>query len=128
MRSAWAWASVAASAAGATPLLWLCGTLQMELTDRERPGSAASLIRNADFSAPQVNFLGVLPEDVPAKVAAVRRSGAGERVLAYRRERGLAGFSMVMKPGATQLTVMPRLAISWARLLLMPIMPALDAA
>lgn len=27
-----------------TPLLWLCGTLQMELTDRKRPGSAASLI------------------------------------------------------------------------------------
>ena len=27
-------------------------------------GSAASLIRNAEFSAPQVRFLGVLPEDV----------------------------------------------------------------
>ena len=27
-------------------------------------GSAASLIRNSDFSAPQVRFLGVLPEDV----------------------------------------------------------------
>lgn len=27
-----------------TPLLWLCGTLQMELTDHKRPGSAASLI------------------------------------------------------------------------------------
>lgn len=37
------------------------------------------------------SFLGVPPEDVPAKVAAVRRSGAGERVLAYRRERGLTG-------------------------------------
>ncbi len=29
-----------------------------------KAGSAASLIRNSDFSAPQVNFLGVLPEDV----------------------------------------------------------------
>jgi predicted permease len=27
-----------------TPLLWLLGTLQMELTDRKRPGSAASLV------------------------------------------------------------------------------------
>lgn len=29
-----------------------------------KAGSAASLIRNADFSAPQVKFLGVLPEDI----------------------------------------------------------------
>lgn len=29
-----------------------------------KAGSAASLIRNADFSAPKVHFLGVLPEDV----------------------------------------------------------------
>ncbi len=29
-----------------------------------KAGSAASLIRNADFSAPDVKFLGVLPEDV----------------------------------------------------------------
>ncbi len=29
-----------------------------------KAGSAASLIRNQDFSAPQVHFLGVLPEDV----------------------------------------------------------------
>lgn len=29
-----------------------------------KAGSAASLIRNADFSAPEVKFLGVLPEDV----------------------------------------------------------------
>ena len=29
-----------------------------------KAGSAASLIRNSDFSAPQVKFLGVLPEDV----------------------------------------------------------------
>lgn len=29
-----------------------------------KAGSAASLIRNADFSAPDVRFLGVLPEDV----------------------------------------------------------------
>lgn len=29
-----------------------------------RAGSAASLIRNKDFSAPEVRFLGVLPEDV----------------------------------------------------------------
>ncbi len=29
-----------------------------------KAGSAASLIRNADFSAPEVHFLGLLPEDV----------------------------------------------------------------
>ena len=29
-----------------------------------KAGSAASLIRNADFSAPDVKFLGVLPEDI----------------------------------------------------------------
>lgn len=29
-----------------------------------KAGSAASLIRNADFSAPEVHFLGVLPEDL----------------------------------------------------------------
>lgn len=29
-----------------------------------KAGSAASLIRNADYSAPQVKFLGVLPEDI----------------------------------------------------------------
>ena len=29
-----------------------------------KAGSAASLVRNSDFSAPQVRFLGVLPEDV----------------------------------------------------------------
>lgn len=29
-----------------------------------KAGSAASLVRNADFSAPQVKFLGVLPDDV----------------------------------------------------------------
>lgn len=29
-----------------------------------KAGSAASLIRNEDFSAPQVHFLGVLPEDI----------------------------------------------------------------
>src|SRR5690606_22661095 len=29
-----------------------------------KAGSAASLIRNSDFSAPEVRFLGVLPEDV----------------------------------------------------------------
>ena len=29
-----------------------------------KAGSAASLIRNSDFSAPEVKFLGVLPEDI----------------------------------------------------------------
>src|SRR5207302_9337370 len=29
-----------------------------------KAGSAASLIRNSDFSAPDVRFLGVLPEDI----------------------------------------------------------------
>ena len=29
-----------------------------------KAGSAASLIRNSDFSAPEVNFLGILPSDV----------------------------------------------------------------
>ena len=29
-----------------------------------KAGSAASLVRNSDFSAPEVRFLGILPEDV----------------------------------------------------------------
>ena len=37
-------------------------------------------------------------------------------------------IGVAMKPGATQLTVMLRLATSWASALVMPIMPALDAA
>ena len=44
---------------------------------------------------------------------------------------GLAQASVIavsMKPGATQFTVMPRLAISAASALLMPISPALAAA
>ena len=37
-------------------------------------------------------------------------------------------MSVSMKPGATTLTVMPRLPTSRARLLLKPMMPALAAA
>lgn len=46
-----------------------------------KAGSAASLIRNADFSAPNVRFLGVLPEDVKRYDLPhfrVRESDAGE--------------------------------------------------
>jgi DNA topoisomerase-6 subunit A len=46
-----------------------------------KAGSAASLIRNSDFSAPEVHFLGVLPEDVKKydlHCYAVRESDAKE--------------------------------------------------
>ena len=41
------------------------------------------------FAGQLESFLFVAPEDVPQKVADVWRSGFSERVLAYRRERGL---------------------------------------
>ena len=37
-------------------------------------------------------------------------------------------MGLAIKPGATQLTVMLRLATSWAKDLEKPIMPALEAA
>lgn len=43
------------------------------------------------FAGQLDSFLFVRPEDIPAKVEAVWRSGFSERILAYRRERGLAG-------------------------------------
>ncbi|MCB0385796.1 MAG: DNA topoisomerase VI, partial [Bdellovibrionales bacterium] len=46
-----------------------------------KAGSAASLIRNSDFSAPDVHFLGVLPEDVKKydlDCYSVRESDASE--------------------------------------------------
>jgi pyruvate,water dikinase len=67
---------------------------------RLAPGAAQFAVRSSaqdedgayhSFAGLLESFLGVAPGDVPAKVAAVRRSGAGERVLAYRRERGLTG-------------------------------------
>ena len=33
-------------------------------TARLKQGSAASLLRNSDYSAPKIRFLGVLPEDI----------------------------------------------------------------
>lgn len=42
------------------------------------------------FAGQLDSFLFVAPADVPAKVAAVWRSGFNERVLAYRREKGLS--------------------------------------
>lgn len=47
-----------------------------------KAGSAASLIRNADFSAPEVKFLGVLPEDIKKYDLfdyPVKESDAGEQ-------------------------------------------------
>ncbi len=48
--------------------MYFCGDLDaytmQNIFRTLKAGSAASLIRNADFSAPQVRFLGVLPEDV----------------------------------------------------------------
>jgi pyruvate,water dikinase len=41
------------------------------------------------FAGQLDSFLFVAPEDVPARVSAVWRSGFSERVLAYRREKGL---------------------------------------
>lgn len=43
------------------------------------------------FAGQLDSFLFVAPEEIPAKVAAVWRSGFGERLLAYQRERGLSG-------------------------------------
>jgi phosphohistidine swiveling domain-containing protein len=61
------------------------GGLAVRSSAREEDGEAHSFAGQFD------TFLFVAPEDVPAKVAAVRRSAASERVLAYRRERGLDG-------------------------------------
>ena len=48
--------------------MYFCGDLDaytlQNIYRTLKAGSAASLIRNADFSAPEVRFLGVLPEDV----------------------------------------------------------------
>lgn len=48
--------------------IYFCGDLDaytiQNIYRTLKAGSAASLIRNADFSAPDVKFLGVLPEDV----------------------------------------------------------------
>ena len=48
--------------------IYFCGDLDaytmQNIYRTLKAGSAASLIRNADFSAPEVRFLGVLPEDV----------------------------------------------------------------
>ena len=43
------------------------------------------------FAGQLDSFLFVPPEDIPAKVEAVWRSGFSERIVAYRRERGLDG-------------------------------------
>jgi len=43
------------------------------------------------FAGQLDSFLFVPPDDIPAKVEAVWRSGFGERIVAYRRERGLDG-------------------------------------
>ncbi len=43
------------------------------------------------FAGQLDSFLFVPPEQIPAKVVAVWRSARSERILAYRRERGLAG-------------------------------------
>ncbi|WP_414664730.1 PEP/pyruvate-binding domain-containing protein [Horticoccus sp. 23ND18S-11] len=43
------------------------------------------------FAGQLDSFLFVAPAQIPAKVATVRRSGASERVIAYRREHGLTG-------------------------------------
>ncbi len=43
------------------------------------------------FAGQLESFLFVPPEKIPEKIAAVWRSGFSERILAYRRERGLSG-------------------------------------
>lgn len=72
-----------------------------------KAGSAASLIRNADFSAPEVRFLGVLPEDVkkydlphykvreadPAEARALKKAKdalENDPFFADKRNKGLA--------------------------------------
>jgi rifampicin phosphotransferase len=45
------------------------------------------------FAGQLESYLDVPPEEVPTRVAEVRRSGSSERVLAYRAERGLGDMS-----------------------------------
>ncbi|MBL9213677.1 MAG: hypothetical protein JNL92_24650 [Opitutaceae bacterium] len=67
-----------------------------ELSPDGAPLAVRSSARDEDgadhsFAGLFESFLSVPPEQVAAMVEAVRRSGAGERVRAYRRERGLDG-------------------------------------
>ncbi len=57
------------------------------------------------FAGQLESFLFVPPADVPGRVAAVWRSGFGERVIAYRREHGL---SLVPRPPAVLVQRMVR--------------------
>jgi len=67
-----------------------------ELSPDGAPLAVRSSARDEDgaehsFAGLLESFLAVPPEQVAEKVEAVRHSGAGERVQAYRRERGLDG-------------------------------------
>ena len=64
------------------------------------PGAAFFAVRSSaldedgaehSFAGQLESFLFVPPERIPEKIEAVCRSGFSERILAYRRERGLAG-------------------------------------
>jgi phosphohistidine swiveling domain-containing protein len=64
------------------------------------PGAASFAVRSSaldedgaehSFAGQLDSFLFVPPDRIPEKVEAVWRSGFSERILAYRRERGLAG-------------------------------------
>ncbi len=64
------------------------------------PGAAFFAVRSSaldedgaehSFAGQLESFLFVPPERIPEKVEAVWRSGFSERILAYRRERGLSG-------------------------------------
>jgi pyruvate,water dikinase len=66
-----------------------------ELCPRGEPVAVRSSASDEDgaqhsFAGQLDSFLFVTPNDVPAKVAAVWRSGFSERIVAYRREHGLS--------------------------------------
>ena len=50
------------------------------------------------------------------------------RIWAFWASVSASVIGLSMKPGATQLTVMPRVATSWASALENPIIPAFEAA
>ena len=65
--------------------------------------------------------------DLVGRAEALRRD-APRVIAAVCFSLSASVIAVAMKPGATQLTVMPREATSWASALVMPIMPALEAA
>ncbi|MBI5322065.1 AEC family transporter [Bradyrhizobium sp.] len=120
-----------------TPLLWLCGTLQMELTDRKRSGSAASLMlpvildlaRNPIMIAIGLGLLwrltglGLHPV-VDRTIELLAQAGSPTALIAlgislYRFEIRGAKLGIVVMC-ALKLLAMPALAWTFAHLLHLP--------